>query len=35
MTVESRDVPHEVIVAEILQRLAQTLQVSAASEGSP
>jgi shikimate kinase len=35
ITVESRDVPHEVIVTEILQRLAQTLQVSTASEGSP
>jgi hypothetical protein len=35
ITVESRDVPHEVIVGEILGRLAETLQLPAAPEGSP
>jgi shikimate kinase len=35
ITVESRDVPHEVIVAEILERLAHTLQLPASPEGSP
>jgi shikimate kinase len=34
ITVESRDVPHEVIVGEILERLAHTLG-SASPEGSP
>jgi shikimate kinase len=34
ITVESRDVPHEVIVGEILERLAHTLR-SASPEGSP
>jgi shikimate kinase len=35
ITVESRDVPHEIIVAEILERLAATLAVAAPSEGAP
>jgi shikimate kinase len=34
ITVESRDVPHEVVVAETLERLAQVLQVSPLPEGS-
>jgi shikimate kinase len=34
ITVESRDVPHEVIVAEILERLAQVLQASSPPEGA-
>jgi shikimate kinase len=34
ITVESRDVPHEVIVAETLERLAQSLQVPPLPEGS-
>lgn len=32
LTVESRDVPHEAIVAEIMQRLAGTLQVEPPAE---
>jgi shikimate kinase len=35
ITVESRDVPHEIIVAEILERLAATLAVAQPSEGAP
>ncbi|HEX9882295.1 MAG TPA: shikimate kinase [Hyphomicrobium sp.] len=34
ITVESRDVPHEVVVAETLERLAQVLQVTTLPEGS-
>jgi shikimate kinase len=34
ITVESRDVPHEVIVGEILERLAETLHVTPIPEGS-
>jgi shikimate kinase len=34
ITVESRDVPHEVIVAEIIERLAERLKVSVPQEGS-
>lgn len=34
ITVESRDVPHEVIVGEILERLAEALKVSLPQEGS-
>jgi shikimate kinase len=34
ITVESRDVPHEVIVWETLERLAKTLRVSALPEDS-
>jgi shikimate kinase len=34
ITVESRDVPHEVIVAEILERLAQVLQAAPPSGGA-
>jgi shikimate kinase len=34
ITVESRDVPHEVIVAEILELLAQVLQASSPPEGA-
>jgi shikimate kinase len=34
ITVESRDVPHEVIVSEILERLAETLHVTPLPEGS-
>jgi shikimate kinase len=36
ITVESRDVPHEIIVAEILERLAASLAVAqTTSEGAP
>lgn len=35
ITVESRDVPHEVIVAEILHRLEETLAVASPLDGSP
>jgi shikimate kinase len=34
ITVESRDVPHEVIVGEILERLAEALHVTPLPEGS-
>ncbi len=34
ITVESRDVPHEVIVNEILERLTETLHVTPLPEGS-
>jgi shikimate kinase len=34
ITVESRDVPHEVIVAEIIECLAERLKVSVPQEGS-
>jgi len=35
ITVESRDVPHELIVAEILELLARTLQTASPPEGAP
>ncbi len=34
ITIESRDVPHEMIVSETLERLAEVLQVPALPEGS-
>jgi shikimate kinase len=34
ITVESRDVPHEVIVGETLERLAEALHVNPLPEGS-
>ena len=35
ITVESRDVPHEVIVAEIVERLGEALHVAVAPEAQP